>query len=329
MQAVVLRYYQHHAKALRSRDAARAALKAVNTYAEHVTVADFGLRRQEGVLAALKADGLKPSSVARLWGVIGAALRWAYARQEVTDIPPMVKVRVPETEGQRPLTVGELHALAGECLHEHQRRFLVLSLATAGRPGAVLDLTWDRVDFGTGTIALAVPGVDHGKKRRPRVPMPESVQRYLEAERGVGPVIRWHGRRLADHKRLWAGIAERAGVTVGAYGIRKACATWMRQEGVNEWDVRGMLGHRGAGGVTDRYAHWRPDYMRAAAESLERLIRAVDPPWLRSHFAAVPAEAVQVLEGTGGRAVDRTRDPFHVKVGAVLTDQALEPANDD
>jgi integrase len=328
VQSVVLRYWQHHGRQLASRDSVTAALRAVNTYLERVTVADFGTKRQEGFVRALRGEGLAPATVKRWLGVVGAALRWAYARQEVTDIPPLLRVRSVESEGERALTVDELRALCGACQHEHQRRFILLAMATAARPGSLMDLTWDRVDAATQTIALAVPGVDHGNKRRPRVPMPASVAAYLEPLRSVGPVIQWRGKRLSGHKRLYAGIAERAGVTAGAYGIRKACATWMRREGVPEWDVLGMLGHRAGGSQTERYAHWRPEYMRAAAESLERLIRAVEPPWLASPLP-VDSEAARNLLIVGGRTWDRTTDPYHVKDRAEPIILPLTAANDD
>lgn len=329
VQSVVLRYWQHHGRQLASRDSVTAALKAVNSYLERVSVADFGLKRQEAFVRALKSDGLSASTIKRWVGVVGTALRWAHARQELTDIPPMVKVRATDAEGVRPLSLEELRWLCGTCLHEHQRLFMLLAIGTAARPGALIDLTWDRVDFQTGTIAQAVPGVDHGNKRRPRVPMPDSVNQYMRGKRSIGPVIQWNGKRLKGHKRLYAGLSERAGVDVTAYGIRKACATWMRQEGVPEWDVLGMLGHRAGGSQTERYAHWRPEFMRAASASLDRLIRAVDPPWLASALPVPTVRLSQVIDGTGGRTWDRTTDPYHVKDGTGPTIQLLKAANDD
>lgn len=82
-------------------------------------------------------------------------------------------------------------------------------------------------------------------------------------------------------------------------------------------DVRGMLGHS-LGGVTDVYARFDPAYMRAAADSLDRLLRAVCPGWLATH-----------LPVSGGRTWDRTTDPYHVKDEALPIIQTLKAANDD
>ena len=335
VQSIVLRYWQHYGRDLASRDSVTAALRAVNSYLERVTVAEFGRTRQEAFVKALRNDKLSAGTIKRWLGVVGAALNWAYSRQEVVEVPPMIRVKATDGEGVRALTVAELHALCGACLHEHQRRFLLLAIGTAARPGALMDLTWDRIDFDSSTIAQAVPGVHHGNKRRPRVPMAASVRAYLEGQRSVGPVIQWNAKRLKGHKRLYAGLSERAGVDVTAYGIRKACATWMRQEGVPEWDVLGMLGHRAGGSQTERYAHWRPEFMRAAAESLERLIRAVNPPWLASALPVptVPFSPILQLPVAvgefGGRTWDRTTDPYHVKDGAQPINLPLTAANDD
>lgn len=335
VQGIVLRYWQHHGRNIASRDSVTAALRAANTYLERVSVADFGRTRQEAFVKALRSDGLADGTIKRWLGVIGAALNWAHGRQEVVEVPPIIRVKVTDGDGVRALTVTELHALCTACLHEHQRRFLLLAIGTAARPGALIDLTWDRVDFESGTIAQAVPGVHHGNKRRPRVPMASSVRRHLEGQRSVGPVIQWRGKALTGHKRLYEGLSERAGVEVTAYGIRKACATWMRQEGVPEWDVLGMLGHRAGGSQTERYAHWRPEFMRAAATSLDRLIRAVNPPWLASALPAVGVTEnlqLQVPAAVGffgGRTWDRTTDPYHVKDEAQPTILPLTAANDD
>jgi len=328
VQSVVLRYWQHHGRNIASRDSVTAALKAVNTYLERVSVADFGLTRQEAFIRALRSDGLASSTIKRWMGIVGTALRWAHARQEVVEIPPMVAVKSANEEGERPATVEELRALCGACLHEHQRRFLLLMIGTAARPISVLELDWSRMDFESGTIAQSVPGVDHGKKRRPRVPMAASVRRYFEGKRSIGPVVQWNGKPLAGHKRLYAGLAERAGVEVGAYGIRKACATWMRQEGVPEWDVLGMLGHRAGSSQTERYAHWRPEFMRAAAESLERLIRAVDPPWMVGAAGIEPATPTMSTWCSTAELSARTGKGLNSAAAVALQNQALREASD-
>jgi hypothetical protein len=153
----------------------------------------------------------------------------------------------------------------------------------------------------------------------------------------------WPGRLLTREEMLeiyptdkmtFARIARRAGVTGTAYGIRKAVSIWLRKEGAPEWDIKGMLGHA-IGGETERYAHYRPEYMKAAATAIERLLVEIRPYWLASYLPVpvsdVPRETqVAVVNGDfGARDRDRTCDPYHVKALHLEDFQTLKPANDD
>jgi integrase len=168
---------------------------------------------------------------------------------------------------------------------EHERLFFLLCLATAPRPGATLDLTWDRLNAQTGVADYVVPGRRLTKKRRAKAPVCAPALAYLNERRSLGPIVQWNGRPLKGFKMTFRRLAKRAAVNGTAYGIRKAVAIWMRKENVPEWDVKGALGHA-VGGETERYAHYRPDYMRAAADSAERLLRAVNPSWMAKYLLA-------------------------------------------
>ena len=58
------------------------------------------------------------------------------------------------------LTEAEVDRLVDAANEPHVRLAILLMLNTAGRVGAILDLTWDRVDFrrGRSTSALTAPG---------------------------------------------------------------------------------------------------------------------------------------------------------------------------
>jgi hypothetical protein len=127
--------------------------------------------------------------------------------------------------------------------------------------------------------------------------------------------------------------------TYGRAAPRKSCAHWLAKIefnslAVHEWDIKGMLGHA-IGGETERYAHYRPEYMRAAANAVERLLVEIRPSWLASYLPAplenVPRETqVAVVNGNfGARDRDRTCDPYHVKALSLEDFQSLKSANDD
>jgi integrase len=54
---------------------------------------------------------------------------------------------------------------------------VTLALATGARMGAILDLTWDRVDFEHGTIDFMPAGRDKTNKRRTWWRWPRRLER--------------------------------------------------------------------------------------------------------------------------------------------------------
>lgn len=320
---VLLRYWELYAKDIFASDTVRRVMGIAAKEIPTQRVYDWPIGAQKEFAAKLAT---KDSTRRRYWGVVRAAIQWAVDGGELPSLPALMKVQATDGEGVRPFTTDELGRLAEACLHEHERRFFLLTLTTGPRPGATLDLTWDRINAETGVVDYAVPGRKPTKKRRAKAPLCGPALAYLNERRSVGPVIQWNGRQLGHHKMTFGRIAERAKVTGTAYGIRKAVSIWLRKEGVHEWDIKGMLGHA-IGGETERYAHYRPEYMRAAADSVERLLRQICPSWLSSYFPVEqPSVANRLI--VGGRGQDRTDDPYHVKDGIVQGFQWLKPAND-
>lgn len=307
---ILLRYWEQHASRRFSKDTVRRVMGLVCDNEPETNLYDWPIDRQKEFASKC---GRTSSTQRRYMGVIRAAVQWTFDRGEIPSMPPIFKPRAQDGEGVRPFSFIELAHLLNSADHEHERRFLLLCICSAARPGAVLDLTWDRIDKETGVIDYNVPGRERTKKRRARAPLCSLARAYLEDRRSVGPVIQWNGRALKGFKMTFTRIAKRARIEGTAYGIRKSVSIWLRREGVHEWDIKGMLGHA-IGGETERYAHYRPEYMRAAAESVERLLRQICPPWLASHLPVEVPRETQVLVSNGGRDRDRTCDPYHVKV---------------
>lgn len=328
---VMLRYYQHHGQHVFSAETVRQVMGLVCEHEPETRLFNWSIPKQKEFVEKLAK---KPNTQRRRWGVVRAAVKWTFDAGEIPSMPPMYKMQAADGEGVRPFEPAELTALAKACIHEHERRFFLLALATACRPGATLDLTWDRLDAETGVVDYVVPGRKVTKKRRAKAPLCAPALAYFNDHRSVGPIIQWRGRQLKGFKMTFRRLSARAKVKGTAYGIRKAVSIWLRKEGVPEWDVKGMLGHA-IGGETERYAHYRPEYMRAAAASVERLLRKISPPWLASYLPlASESEQRQpqliVANGSfGARNRDRTCDPHHVKAEVCELIQGLRVANDD
>jgi integrase len=154
----------------------------------------------------------------------------------------------------------------------HVRLYLLLALYTAGRPIAILDLTWDRVDFKRRTIQLDNPERDRTKKGRATVPLDDNLaEQLLAAQKGALTkyVIEWNGNKVESIKgsvKRTARRAKLAGVT--PYVLRHTAAVWMVEGGVPMGEISQYLGHTSTA-VTERtYARYSPTHLRRAASAI-------------------------------------------------------------
>jgi integrase len=333
VEAVLVRYWTHHTKALADRGIVRRVIGLVCDHAPMVSLADFTIARQEQFLRDAMPN-VTDGTRRRYMGVIEAATNWSYQRGEIERQIPVVAPRAVDGPGARALTPAEIGRFLSAANGEHERRLALLLATTGARPQAILQLDWSRVM--PGAVDYDVPGRRRTKKRRARAPLAPTVAKYLEERRSLGPVIQWSGRALKGHRMTIARIMVRAGLDATAYSVRKGSATWLAEQDVPEWEVGRFLAHRVGSGTTERYAHHRPGYMRATRDAIEALLMEIAPAWLASHLpapVAATSDAARILKAVNGldgsREWDRTTDHLHVKDGGLVGFQGLIPANDD
>lgn len=148
-------------------------------------------------------------------------------------------------------------------------RFLWLALETAARRTAILELTWDRVDFDLNTINYKVPGRRLTKKRRVVVPISKTLRPIL-----LRAYDEREGDLVCDHMALsiWEAmqtVAKHARIEtrVGPHVLRHTAATHMLRNGVPIWQVAGILGDTVAT-VERVYGHHVPDGQAGAVEMI-------------------------------------------------------------
>lgn len=215
------------------------------------------------------AKGRKPATVRKELEVVRAALNFHKATGAVFELPPQPrpKDRFLSKEEAR-LLIAKARSFA------HVRAFIVLSLTTAARQSALLELTWDRVDFKRGRVSLSLgDSLDDTRKRRANVPMNRRARMYLEAlyrARTSDYVIEWGGHRVLSIKKGFRAACERAGLTdLTPHILRHTAASWMAMAGVPMLEISRYLGHSSMG-VTERvYAKLHPDYLKSAAAALD------------------------------------------------------------
>jgi integrase len=128
----------------------------------------------------------------------------------------------------------------------HVLLFTRLALYTGARTGAILDLTWDRVDFDTGLIDFRVPGRRLTKKRRTVTPMTRKLRRMLKhAKRHARGrhVVSWAGERIDRVAKSCIAHAERVGIAgFSPHVLRHTFASWAVQRRVPIFTVGKALG---------------------------------------------------------------------------------------
>jgi integrase len=187
----------------------------------------------------------------------------------VFELPPK-----PEPK-DRYLTKNEARRLSRAARRfPHVRAFIVLSLCTAARSSALLELTWDRVDLGRGVAALKLgDNLDDQRKNRARVPLNSRAIRYLKVLKAAAEsdhVIEWAGVKVGSIKKGFAAAVKRSSLEdITPHTLRHTAASWMAEDDVPILEISKLLGH-GDTRITERtYAHLRPSYLQNAAKSLD------------------------------------------------------------
>lgn len=250
---------------------------AVEIYVQKRTTGKLGrkaktatVRRELGLLRACLnwcADGSQRRAIIKAGDIPGFAL-------PAESAPRDRWLRAEET--QRLLTAAGAMRVGPRL--SRGERFLWLALETAGRKAALLDLTWDRVDFETNVIHLQDPTQAQTKKRRATVPISTALRPVLErafTERN-SPLV------LDNKAEVWAtvqSIAIRAGfgpaqaprrtgekpkaTGISPHVLRHTAATHMARRGVPLWIIAKVLGNTLAM-VEKTYAKHSPDDLREA-----------------------------------------------------------------
>lgn len=171
----------------------------------------------------------------------------------------------------RYLTRPEFDRLLKASTLPHIRLFMILALTTGGRAGAILGLTWDRVDFTRGIITLA-DGRSVGKGRSSPPMTPQAREALEEARKGAMSnwVIEWGGKQVKSVKRAFRQACADAGLKgVTPHVLRHTAAVWMIEAGRSITEVAQYLGHSDTRTTFRVYARHSPDHLREAAKALE------------------------------------------------------------
>jgi len=215
-------------------------------------------------------DGVSDGTIRREVGALRAALAWAQREKWIAEVPYVEMPSQPEPRN-RWLTQQEVDDLIRAASSPHVRLFMVLAYHTAARAGAILELTWDRVDFERKVISYDRPGRQRNKKRRAVVPINAPALAELQAARMVrvsDHVIEFRGKPVGSIKSGFLAACRRARIAqCSPHVLRHSAATHMVEARVPMVDIARMLGDTVAM-VEKVYGKHSPDFLRNAADAL-------------------------------------------------------------
>jgi len=251
---------------LKSQQTIKFSIQCLKPHFGHLRPDQVNRESCRTFLAQSTEKGKKPGTVRRELDVLRAALHW----HDKNTVAVVEKPPAPSPK-DRYLTREEFELLLSHARTPHVKLFIILALSTAARASALLELTWERVDFERGLIVLAKG--DETTKRRATVPMTGRARKALEEAfkgRTSEFVIEYAGAKVGSIIKAFKRTAAFAGLKdTTPHVLRHTAAVWMAESGVPMSEISQFLGHTNTR-VTERvYARYSPSYLKRAASALE------------------------------------------------------------
>ena len=218
-----------------------------------------------------RETGISDGTIHLELGYLRSAMTFG-VRDRMIDVAPYIPLPQKPPPRSHHLTKDQAAALIENAVMPHVRLFITLALATAGRAEAILDLTWDRVDFERRRIDLRDPTKARTPKGRALVPMNDMAFTALKkASEGALSiyVVEWSRERVKSIKKGVGAAGTRAGLEVSPHVLRHTAAVWMAEAGRPMSEIAKYMGHTNSATTERVYARYSPDYLKHSANALE------------------------------------------------------------
>lgn len=261
-------------------DKSAKSIATTMSYTGKAILPHFGHRDGEAVtkgecqsyIAARRKLGRSDGAIHTELGHLRTVLVWAQKNRLINHAPEIDRPQKPDPK-DRHLTRDEAQRMLAAATLPHIKLSIHLMLATAARISAILELTWDRVDFKRRLIHLVDPEVKIKRKGRATVPINDTLLAALqEARKGAlsDYVVEWSGERVKSIRKGIATASEKAGLAdVSPHVFRHTAAVWLAEAGVPMTEIAQYLGHSNPSVTYRVYAKYSPDHLRKAASALE------------------------------------------------------------
>lgn len=218
-----------------------------------------------------RGQGRKDGTILTELNHLRCVLSWA-RKEGLTQL----NVYIPAPSRPPPkdsfLTKEQAQRFLAACQLPHIKLFTVLALTTGARTNALLEATWEQVNWSRRLLDLrsehAVP-----RKGRAIVPLNETAFASLfEAKTRARSryIVEWGGERVRSIKKGISAAAERAELEwVSPHIFRHSAAVWMAEAGISMEEIAQYLGHTDVNVTRRVYARFSPTHLRRAAFALE------------------------------------------------------------
>jgi integrase len=161
----------------------------------------------------------------------------------------------------------------------HVARFLLIGCYTGTRAGAIAAASIRKeqgksfVDLDAGLFHRLAVGKQTTKKRQPTVPLPPRLLAHMRRWVRLGLVkenfVEYMGRPVKSVKKGFASAVRIAKVEVKTtpHTLRHTAATWLMQNGTDEWVAAGYLG-MSVEVLRNTYGHHHPAFMKGAVDGI-------------------------------------------------------------
>lgn len=204
---------------------------------------------------------------------LSTALGWAV--KNGPKFPHRISVWLPQAaeSKRRHLTHREFDKFFDSVMAEHAKIYVMIGLYTMARPTAILQLTWDRVDFMRKQVDFTPPGHVRTSKRRTVVALADDLIPYLQhayEHRTCESVIERGGQAIESIKKAFQAASERSGVYATPYTLRHTGAVWAAEAGVPMSQLAQFMGHDDDRTTQKHYARYSPEFLRDVANTIRK-----------------------------------------------------------
>jgi integrase len=223
----------------------------------------------------ITSRGVQHGTINRDLAMLNAIIRHAWKAGKISRTPFIQKMPAPPPK-LRYLSREEAEKVVASARMEDWQTlvFVLIGLSSGARTGAILELTWDKIDEAAGTVDFrSSQATAPRKKGRAVVPIGDMLREALSIAKthANGPyVIHRNGKPISSVQRMIGRVAKRSGITdFTAHVMRHTVASLLLQGGADLLRVSRLLGHKNSKTTETVYFQHNTGYLKPLTDKLK------------------------------------------------------------